>query len=80
MFCPKKSDNFYPKMCQYHLKNMTQGTKCFSTPMLYTIDVYFYNLSEKMGSISFFSSSEMQQFHHLLGCHTIGHNSSLIFF
>ena len=28
----------------------------------------------------FFSSSDMQKFRHLLGCHTIGINSSLVFF
>ena len=29
---------------------------------------------------SFFSSSNMQKFHHLLGCHAIGINLSLMFF
>ena len=34
----------------------------------------------KIVSITFFSSSGMQKFHHLFGCHTIGINSLLIFF
>ena len=29
---------------------------------------------------SFFSFSDAQKFHHLLGCHSIGINSSLVFF
>ena len=36
--------------------------------------------SVKVGSISLFSSSDMEKFHYLLGCHAIGINSSLIFF
>ena len=31
-------------------------------------------------SLSFFSSFDIQKFHHLLGCHTIAINSSFIFF
>ena len=38
------------------------------------------NFSIKIDSISFFSTSDMQKFHHLLGCHAIGINPSLIFF
>ena len=48
--------------------------------MSYTTDAQFYNPSVKIGSVSFFTSSDMQQFHHLLGCHTIGINSSFFFF
>ena len=48
--------------------------------MLYTTDAHFYNSSLKIGSIYFFSSSDMYQSHHPLGCHATGINSSLIFF
>ena len=48
--------------------------------MLYTTETHFYNSSVKIGSVSFFISSDMQKLHHLLGCHTIGINSALIFF
>ena len=34
--------------------------------------IVYYNPSVKIGSISFFSSSDMQKSHHLLGYHTIG--------
>ena len=34
----------------------------------------------KISSTSFLSSSDIQKFHHLLGCHAIGINSSPIFF
>ena len=61
-------------------QNMSQGAKCFNTPHLYTNDPHFYNLSINIGSISFFSSSDMHQAHHLYGCHAAGINSSLIFF
>ena len=57
-----------------------QEAKCFNTPILYTSDAHFYNSSIKIGPISFFSSSDTQKFYHLLGCRTIGINSSLIFF
>ena len=45
--------------------------------MLWT---HFYNSSIKIGSISFFSSSDTQKFNHLLGCHTTDINSSVILF
>ena len=35
--------------------------------------------SVAIGSISFFLTSGIQKFHHILGCHVIGINSSLIF-
>ena len=44
----------------------------------YYIHEKYYSV--KIGSISFFSSSDMQKFHHLLGCHTIGINATLIIF
>ena len=50
--------------------------KCFNTPTLYTIDAHFYNPSQKIGFISFSSSSDTQKFHHLLGWHATGINSS----
>ena len=47
----------------------------------YTLKLYTLKaLLNKIGSIPFFSSSDMQKFHHLLRCHAIGINSSLIFF
>ena len=42
--------------------------------------IVWQNVSIKIGSISLFSTSDMQKFHHLLGCHAIGINPSLIFF
>ena len=56
---------------------MHSSTKYFSTPILYTTDTHFYGCSINIGSISFFSSSDMHQFHHLLGCHGTAINSSL---
>ena len=35
----KKLNNFYPKMFQYSRHNLTQGAKCFNTPILYTTNV-----------------------------------------
>ena len=40
----------------------------------------FYNPSINIGSISFFSSSDTHQSHHLFGCHATGINSSINFF
>ena len=54
--------------------------KRFNTLILYTTDTHFYNPSLKIASISFFSSSDTQKLHHLLGCQAIGINSPLIFF
>ena len=56
------------------------STKCFNTSILYTTDTHFYNSSVNIGSISFFSSSDTHQSHHLLGCHATGVNPSFIFF
>ena len=53
-----------------------QVVKCSNTPKLYTLKAS----SVKIGSISFFSCSDMQKWHHFLGCHVIGINSSLAFF
>ena len=39
-----------------------------------------YNSSISIGSISFFSSSNSHQSHHLLGCHTTVSNSSFNYF
>ena len=55
-------------------------TKCLGTSKLYTIDAHWKHYSIKIGSISFLSTSDMQKFHHLLGCHSVGINSSLIFY
>ena len=54
--------------------------KYFNTPILYTTDAHFYKPLVKIGSLFCFSSSDMQKFHHLLGCNTIGIISSHIFF
>ena len=54
--------------------------KCPSTPMLFTNDAHQNHYSVKSGSISFLSSSGIQKFHHLLGCHATGINSLLTFF
>ena len=59
--------------------SIPQGAKCFNTPILYTTDTHFYKPSIKIGSISFFLSSEEQKFRHLLGCHALGIRSSLSF-
>ena len=48
-----------------------QVTKYFNT-------FKFHKL--KTVNSTFLSSSDMQKFHHLLGCHAIGINSSLISF
>ena len=58
---------------------MSQWAKCFNTLILYTTDTHIYHCSIKIGSISFFSSSDTPEFHHFLGCHTTSINSSLIF-
>ena len=64
-------------MFQYaQSKICSQGAKCFNTPILYTTDTHFYNFLINVGSISFFSSSDMHQSHHLLRCHAIGISSS----
>ena len=59
---------------------MSQWAKCFNTLILYTTDTHIYHWSIKIRSVSFFSSSDTQKFHHFLGCHTTSINSSLIFF
>ena len=64
--------NFDLKMFQY-----LRRQKCFNNPKLYTTDTHFYNSSIKMGSISFFSSSDTRKFHHVLEFHAISINSSL---
>ena len=53
------------------------STKCFNTLEFYTINTHFYNSSINIRSISFFSSSDAHQSHHLLlGFHATGINSS----
>ena len=54
-----------------------QEAKCFNTTMSYTTDAHFYNPLVKVGSISFFSSSGTQKFHHLLEFHATGINFSV---
>ena len=47
----------------------------FNTPISYTTNTHFYNPLVKIVSTTFFSSSGMQKFHHLKGCHAIDINS-----
>ena len=62
----------------YHIPIPTHSsTKCFNTSILYTTYTQFYNSSINIGSISFLSSSDMHQSHHLLGFHATGINSLL---
>ena len=53
---------FCPKMCQY--------------PPVYPTNTHLSNSSRNIGSISFFSLSDMHQSHHLLECYTTGINFS----
>ena len=57
-----------------------QEANCFNTLNLYTTDILYYNSSINIGSISFFSCSDMHQSHYLLGCHALSINSSLMSF
>ena len=52
----------------------------FQYPIFYTTDAHFCSPSVKIGFISFFSSPDMQNFHHVLGCQAVGINYSLIIF
>ena len=47
----------------------------FNTPISYTTNTHFYNPLVKIVSTTFFSSSGMQKFNHLKGCHAIDINS-----
>ena len=47
---------------------------------MYTTNTYFYNSSINIGFISVFSSSDMHQSYHLLGCNATGISSLLLFF
>ena len=74
---------FIPNWFKYFdQKNQSQSSvpKCFNTPILHTTNADFYSRPVKTGSIFFFSSSDMQKFHHLLGYRAIGINSSVITF
>ena len=54
------------------------STKCFNTSILCDANPNFYNYSINIGSIYFFSSSDMNQSHNLIECHATGINSLLI--
>ena len=54
--------------------------KYINISILYITNSNFFNPSVKIGYISFFSPSDSQIFHYLLGCHPAGINSLLIFF
>ena len=82
MFCLKYLNQFSIKTWSSSKydpdsKICSQGAKFFISSIMYTTDTQFYNSSINIGSISYFSSSDMQQFHHLLGCHAIAINFSL---
>ena len=53
--------------------------KCQNVPVLSNC-IHKKHYSVKIGSISFFSSADMQKYYHLLGFHIIGINSSLNIF
>ena len=55
-------------------------TKGFNAAILYNSDAHFYSPSVKIDSTSFFWSSDIEIFHHLLECYAIGISSSLIIF
>ena len=54
--------------------------KSLNTHILCTIEVHQKHYSVKIGSVSFFSSSDMRKFHQRLRCHTISINSSFDWF
>ena len=55
----------------------TSVAKCVDVLKLYATVTHFYNASINIGSISFFSSFDALEPHHLWGCHAIVINSSL---
>ena len=70
---------FGTKCLKYQIRKTISSLhvwKCPNTLKLYALKP----LLVKIGFVSFFSSSNMQKLYHLLGCHAIGMNSSLIFF
>ena len=73
-------ETFWSKKSEKKIHTQFFIQKCFNTPVLYTTNAHFYNPSVKIGSISFLSSSDRQNLHHLLGCHATGIGSYLIFF
>ena len=92
-FCSKTTDfDLYQVLCAklcWIFSNIYFGTfapKTRQEKLLKFIKIKLYqalvwqNVSVKIGSISFFSSSNMQKFHHFLGCHAVKINFSLIFF
>ena len=66
-----------------HFDQKTQITfvqKCFNTLIFYNTNAHtLLQPLNKNWTISFFTSSDMQKFHHLLGCHPTGINSSLFY-
>ena len=73
-------ETFWPKKSDKKIHTPFSVPKFFNLLVLYTTDAHFYNPSVKIDFVSFFSSSDTHKFLHLLGCHAIGINSSLIFF
>ena len=64
-----------PKRQDIHKYFWTISNLCVAK-FFNTTDAHSNYFSVKIGSISYFSSSDIQKFHHLLGCHAISINSS----
>ena len=68
------------QMSQENLKRKLYQVLTYDSSMTYFILLmHLKHYSVKANSISFFSSSDMQRFHHFLGCHTIVINSLSFF-
>ena len=81
----EKSANLRPKLLPKQSLHMSQTVSIPTNQILLTyIKSTFITshsiLSVKVGSISFLSSSEMDQSNHLFGCHAIGISSLLTSF
>ena len=74
-FWSKYLNKFTIKLCIKTWYSSQSDSICFNTAIVYTTDAQFYKYSVNLGSI-FFSSSDMHQFHHLLGSEATGINSS----
>ena len=71
---------FWSKKSDKKIHTQFSLPKCFNISMLSTTDAYFYNLPVKIGSISFFSSSDTLNIHNFLRCYAIDINSSFNLF
>ena len=79
IFWDKYLKKQYQKLQENYIKSpcMIFYDKCSNTSKLYLMHSKHYSV--KIGSISFFSSSEIQKFHYILGFNAIGINSSFIY-